>query len=688
MNAIPSYRRYLLLGPGPGWRAATVGLTEDATTGAYSLDALPGAAVAWPPIPGEAPVSPVAVAPAKDGRLLVLDAADMRIKAVDQAGKLPARTLPGVGGFGIDPRQFYAAEDIAVLNGGAVAVADTGNAAVKIFSPYPHALLAVWTGLGRPARVASGAGARLWVLDRDGHRVVGLGRNGETHVVLPGLAAPLALAVDPSGNIAVLDGVNLLLFSPSGETPVTIGTVQAGSCLAFGSEGILHVGTQAGLIYGFAPDGKGGWQAAGIGVVGQQTTVNALVWLGGSTVLAVAWPSGAQSAQLWQVDATAGHLRTGTLTSDELDSGISGCEWHRIALDADIPAGSTIEVVPEAYDTKGGSGIPDLIPPPLTLTGSSLDCLVQGATGRYLKLHLTLKGNGIATPVLRGVRIWYPRDSLLKYLPAIYQDDAESRSFLSRFLSLLQTEFEDFDEKIDNIWNYFDPSSVPADWFLWLAAWIALPIEPTWTDAEKRSVLKNAGQQYRLRGTVAGLQRLISDYAAVNARLFENFRLRQLIFLHDDPTKATPTGGGRLWSRDYYRRLQIGVYSSLGYFKLVADPQPAAEPISWGAHEFTVFFDADPLTVAATQKQVAAVVEREKPAHTLAHYRPVYARFRLGTQSTLGLDTRIGVLGESVLGQISTLNYDAVLAASPAEREIRAFGASPRPRVGATTRLC
>ena len=131
----------------------------------------------------------------------------------------------------------------------------------------------------------------------------------------------------------------------------------------------------------FAPDGKGGWQAAAIGVVGQQAAVRALLWLGGATVLAVAYAGASQVGQLWQIDAAAGHLRSGTLTTEELDSGISGCEWHRITLDADIPAGSTIEVVPEVYDAAGGSGIPDLIPPPIVLTGDSLDCLVQGTTG-------------------------------------------------------------------------------------------------------------------------------------------------------------------------------------------------------------------------------------------------------------------------------------------------------------------
>jgi phage tail-like protein len=687
MSSLPSYRQYLLLGPEPKWQSKTVGLTEDTATGALSLDALPGVATAWPPIAGAAPRAPAAVAAGRDG-LYVLDAADMHVKVVDPHGKLPARVLRGVGGFGADARHFKSAEDIAVFSDGSVAIADTGNGAVKIFSPYPHALLAVWTGFTRPTRLAAGAGGLLWVLDASGNRVAGLDRNGENRIELPGLTTPLALAIDASGKVAVLDATNLLLFSAKGETPLTVGTVLGGRCLVFGVEGILHAGTTTGLIYGFAPNASGGWQAAGIGVVGQQATVDSLLWLGSSTILALVHVAGATAGQFWQIDAAAGHLQEGTLTSDELDSGIPGCQWHRIALDADIPAGGTIEVVPEVYDAGAGKGVPDLIPAPIALSGQTLDCLVQSGTGRYLRLHLTFRGDGVATPVLRSIRIWFSRDSWLKYLPAIYQEDPESRSFLSRFLSILQTEFERFDERIDGIWTYFDPSAVPGDWFLWLAAWIALPIEPTWSDAQRRSVLKNAGQQYRLRGTPAGLQQLILDYAGVSARLVEHFHLRQLIFLRDDPAKAQATGSGRLWSRDYYRRLQLGVYSRLGYFSLVGEPEPAAEPISWGAHEFTVFFDAEPLTKDATQKKVAAVVEREKPAHTRAYYRPVYPRMRVGVQATLGVDARVGGPGEAVLCRVSTLNYDAILAESPVVRDLKAFGAAVRYRVGVTSRLC
>ena len=89
----------------------------------------------------------------------------------------------------------------------------------------------------------------------------------------------------------------------------------------------------------------------------------------------------------------------------------------------------------------------------------------------------------------------------------------------------------------------------------------------------------------------------------------------------------------------------------------------------------------------ATRKKVAAVVEREKPAHTMATYRPVYSRMRLGEQATLGVDTRVGEVGQAVLGSISTLGYDAVLAPSELELGMQAIGATVRPRLAVNTRL-
>jgi phage tail-like protein len=290
--------------------------------------------------------------------------------------------------------------------------------------------------------------------------------------------------------------------------------------------------------------------------------------------------------------------------------------------------------------------------------------------------------------VLRGIHISFPRASYLQNLPAVYQEDDQSRVFLDRFLRIFQTTFDGLDRTIDGMWMRFDPLSVPDSWFSWLAAWIAMPINPLWTDQERRAALKSAGELYPLRGTPSGVQQLVQQYSGVGVRLIEHFRLRQLIILTDKPDGGTVLGAGtRLWSRDYYQRLQLGVYSRVGYFKLTGEPEPDIEPLAWGANEFTVFFDCDPYQVCNTRQKVVQAVEQEKPAYTQANYAPVFPRMRVEVQSTLGIDTRIGEITPLLLGTTGTLDYDSFLSCSKTENHLLAQHATLRPQVDVNTRL-
>jgi phage tail-like protein len=309
---------------------------------------------------------------------------------------------------------------------------------------------------------------------------------------------------------------------------------------------------------------------------------------------------------------------------------------------------------------------------------------VQSEPGRYLWLRLTFRSDGFQSPSLHWIKAFYPRRSYLQYLPAVFQEDEDSRLFLDRFLSLFQTEFDDFDQRIDLIWQLFDPQSVDAKYLYWLAGWLAVVINPTWTEAKLRDLVKRAWQTYRLRGTVAGLEQAVQDYANVPAKVLEHFRLRRWPAL----SVAAPLDGTmRLWSRNFYQRLQLTSYSQLGYFRLAGVPEPAIEPLDWGAHKFSLFFPVNPYRVEETKKQVGTVVEREKPAHTEATLCPVWPRFRVGIQATVGVDTVVGGISYLVLNHLATLGYDTILACSPAEQHLRTLGASPRPRTGISVRL-
>ena len=100
-----------------------------------------------------------------------------------------------------------------------------------------------------------------------------------------------------------------------------------------------------------------------------------------------------------------------------------------------------------------------------------------------------------------------------------------------------------------------------------------------------------------------------------------------------------------------------------------------------------MFFDCEPYQVAATTQKVSQVVEREKPAYTKANYAPVFPRMRIGVQSTLGIDSRVGGYTPLLLGTTGTLDYDSILACSKTENRLQPQQSSLRPQVDVNTGL-
>ena len=642
-----------------------------------------------------------------DRRLYLLDYAVNRVKVLDVAQPREFATVAGFGGKGKPARRFRQPRGLAVLEDGSYVIADTGNHQVKIFSRFPNALLAVW-GSGSPGngvrefrspwKVVADRCGLIYVSDRGNGRVQRIHRDGNSETPIGGLQSPTGLALGPDGTLAVLDSPNIYIYAPGQTTPAQNFPVKDANCITFDDSGCyLYVGASTALVHKYEAAAKG-FRCVGIGVTGVKGQFLDLLWIPGERLVGILLAQCSTHPTVVTIATCGSYVPCGTLTTLTLDSGIENCVWDRIKLNASVPAGTVIEVATQT--SKTGTWTSGTFQPecsaysptnqgrPLALTGDNPDCLVQSLPGRYLRMQLQLKTNGIVSPVLRAIQISFPRSSYLQYLPAVYQEDDQSRVFLDRFLRIFQATFDAMDGTLDQMWMKFDPLSVPASWFSWLAAWIALPINPFWTDRQRRVALKSAGQVYALRGTPAGLQELVKQYSDVHVRLIEHFRLRQLIILSDKPEAGTALGAGsRLWSRDYYQRLQLGVYSRVGYFELTGEPEPDVEPLAWGANEFTVFFDCDPYQVSATKRNVSQVVEREKPAYTKAHYAPVFPRMRVGVQSTLGVDTRIGEITPLLLGTTGTLDYDSILSCSKTETHLLAQHATLRPQVDVNTRL-
>ena len=714
-HALPNGRdRYWFLDQIAGWREAfRQGLELTVPDGNLILDPSPGAAALL--LDAEIQASefacPSALATDGCGHVFVIDTATNLIKRIDlERGSV--ETLLAMGGKGSGPREFREPRGIAALPSSGIVVSDTGNHHIKIFLPPAYALVQDWgandvlnqpsPGDGRkmfrwPWDVAVDACYAVYILDRGNRRIEKISADGtwQNEFANETFVNPIRMAVGPEGAVAVVDaGSNQVIVIASGSRQFITGVDKPRS-VAFGANEKIYVGDAEGLIHVFEPAAKSenSYRNIGAGTTDFSGEIVDLVWDSNYGLLAiVAEKFNGRRQRVWKINPNGAPVSTGRFITQALDSKIPNCQWHRVLLNAQVPNGTSIQIESFTKDTINPDDRDGQVKDPdfnqwkfcVKAGDSNPDCLVQSGTGRYLWLRLTLNSNGLESPELRSIKAFYPRTSYLQYLPAVYQEDEESRQFLERFLSIFQSEFDEFDRLIDRLWQLFNPGSTPEKDLKWLAGWLALVVNPDWPEAELRSMIKDAFQTYLQRGTVAGLQKAIRDYVGVDAGIVEHFRLRQLPLLS---IAGSVEGGVRLWSPDFYKRLQLDANSQIGSFQLVSKPEPRVEALSWGAHQFTVFFAANPYGFDDTERQVTQVVEREKPAHTQHTICPVFPRFRIGVQATIGTDSVVGGISYLVLNRLSTLGYDSILGCSQQEQKLRELGLTPRPVVGRSSLL-
>jgi phage tail-like protein len=641
------------------------------------------------------------------GRLCLLSQRAPVIKRFDPTRRAFV-ALPTVGGAGSDARQFDQPANITVA-GGNLYVADRGNRRVQVFALDRSLLLRYiwgpWDAAGRPASpesadtwdpadVASHNG-QAYLLDARFGRVYRHtpGRDGLTRVVDEPQAAGRweRLALDHDGNLYLLDRGRACvdIYDPDG-----FGIGEANDAgdfrAAFDPPGVT-------LHYRTDHDDRttGRFRLA--------TADGELVFdrEGRKSHFAPDEPSGPYL-----------YTRGGVWLSEALDSATYRCQWHRIELGlTQLPPGTQVLVSTYAADATddaaiaGGAKLP---PPPdagsalwaagYTFTGTlqppldaaaqttettgqtpsspGNDFLVQSGEGRYLWLKIEFWGNGYGTPVIEALRAYFPRDSYLRYLPAVYSSDDESRRFLEHFLAIFQTEWDALETLIATSARYFDPAAVPATggWLENLAGWLALPLEGTWSEAQKRVLLEAASGVYPQRGTAAGLRAYVQAYlqnitgltAAQQGDyplLIEGFRERsQVMSLAPSadtagasipyapainvPRNQARLAGAlpprRLWGPAQVGRLQLDVFAQEGQARLISTGDPEHDIFTVYAHRFRVFLPAAWVQTADQETMVRRALDAEKPAQTVYDLCLVEPRFRVGIQSTAGMDTIIG----------------------------------------------
>jgi len=198
-------------------------------------------------------------------------------------------------------------------------------------------------------------------------------------------------------------------------------------------------------------------------------------------------------------------------------------------------------------------------------------------------------------------------DYLFRNLPAIYRAQG-TEGFLYRFLSLFGDILEEMEDEVFGIHHSLNPDTARSDFLPWLASWVALDLDETWSELRRRELIRRAVDLYKWRGTIKGIKTFVEIYTGVVPDILEPFK----------------TG----W--------QIGVRSTFGedtkIYEYSEDP-----------HCFSVIVKSFEDLTAEQKNKIMAVIELQKPAHTkIIHYEWFASYWQLGVRSTVGVDMVTG----------------------------------------------
>ncbi|HSF43583.1 MAG TPA: phage tail protein [Thermoanaerobaculia bacterium] len=614
--------------------------------------------------------------------------------------------LACVGGKGSEPRQLDDPHGLAVTPGGDLWIADSGNRRLQVFSLKGLALRRIVAdpkGAWRPWDVAVGPRGAVYVSDPDQgivHRLDLSGRfRGTIATEKDGapLHRPTRLAVDCTGRLYVAQEERsyVAVFAADGTFRERLERREQAAgrfrplALAVDPEGNLFVTCFDGCrtrVDLFRADGHGGHRGCGRPVPARGSVVG---------FDAAGKPLAVDGAKLSVLEPAVAFETEGSYRSQALDSRLYRCPWHRVVLAGRVERGTRIRVETFTSEAEKSDEEIELLTEDrwqlaavhAGVEAGEWDCLVQSPPGRYLWLRLTFEGDGAATPVLGHVRVEYPRSSSLERLPAVYQEDAESRAFLDRWLSIFDTLSAEVAGTLDDLPRLFDPEAAPAgedggqDFLTWLAGWMGLALDRHLPLERRRRLLAEAHRLYRLRGTLEGLKLHLELYTGIEPRVLEHFRLRRWLYV----------GGARLgdcaelFGPDLVDRLQLGVHSTIGDFQLVDSGDPVGDPFAELAHRFTVYVPRSAACGAAGLAQLRRVVELAKPAHTEGEIELVLPRFAIGLQARVGVNTAVGRWPQGVRTGEGRLGQGTVLGPSAAEAAAPTLTVGVRSRIGAST---
>ena len=717
------------------WRGLE--LRNDGALQLYSLPVLEGE------LPKELdtltdPDGPAGLAIDAEGTIYFSDPAGCRVLKLDACDSTIA-PVPCIGGKGHEPVQLNMPRGLLIPSyRRSLFVADSLSHRVQIFDIDSDRLVDIWGKQVPPGSVAvprfetpwTMAGDTLgnvYVVDYGNRSVQKFNRSGE---LVPAFWETLSQTqlLDRPGDIAVYSrheaiqiyiidetSHSIYLFNQNGNAvldhqgcPISIGATQLRKPMGIAvSEDAVYAGDNA-LHRVLKFRARGDHQFIGE-AVGYRGPVTALL-LDGHGILLV-HPGGRLAPIRLAVDK--GYRREGVLWSRPFKVAEFNVKWHRVqARTEQLARGAHIRLFVHTSNDETDSPTvqpdsdtpfadPKWTPPvgtPDLLSGVD-DLFIEGEPSRFLWIGAHFVSDGRSTPIMTQMRVEFDHASYLDYLPAIYRRDTES-DFLLRFLSLFETFFGDLEDRIGKLATVFDPWAVPTKFLPWLAGWLELELDETWDEQRQRRAVASAFRMYDRRGTAEGLQESLRVFAGVNAIIEEPilnaawWSLPAEIAACGCNKKTAPQDASSQATADSILGVTtmlaaaqpqgavVGTTATLDYSHLITNEEFGAPLFEDVAHQFSVQLYQSQLQCPETLSRVRAVLDREKPAHTIYHLCIVEPRLRVGFQARVGIDAVVsGPPMQTKLDNALAVGTETVLAGQPAGR------IGEESRVGITTRV-
>jgi phage tail-like protein len=174
------------------------------------------------------------------------------------------------------------------------------------------------------------------------------------------------------------------------------------------------------------------------------------------------------------------------------------------------------------------------------------------------------------------------RSELTRYLPGVYAQD----DFIGRFLCIFEDTLKPLQQMADNLAFYFNPLMAPRELVEWLATWVNLVLDESWSMEQRRHLIQSASELYSRRGTRRGLIEYLKLYTGVEPEIAE-----------------------------YVDGMSLGPDTFLGENTTIAGRE---------RHGFTVtlhLYGYSDEELAYKEAAIRRIIESEKPAHTAYRLR-------------------------------------------------------------------